>query len=171
MRDWRAYIRDVPDFPKPGILFKDITPLLGDATALREVVEALAAHYADAGVETVAAVEARGFILGGAVATQLGAGFVPLRKPGKLPYRTAGVEYALEYGMDGVEAHEDAFAVQPKVLLVDDVLATGGTLRASAELIERLGGRLVGIAVLVELTFLGGRERLEGYDLFSLMQF
>ena len=154
-----ALIRDVPDFPKPGILFKDITPLLADPAGFAWVVETLAAPWRQAGVGCVAGVEARGFILGAALATELGAGFVPVRKPGKLPARVIAQDYALEYGSDRLEVHEDAIRPGTRVLLVDDVLATGGTLLAARGLLERAGATLVGAAVLVELGALDGRAR------------
>jgi len=164
------YIRDVPDFPKEGIIFKDITPLLADAGALAEAVRLLAEPYQDAAVELVAGIESRGFIFGGAVARQLGAGFVPLRKPGKLPYKTVRREYALEYGTDAVEIHADAVRPGQKVLMVDDLLATGGTMAAACELVEGLGGEIVGVAFLIELCFLGGREKLPGRDIHTLIR-
>jgi adenine phosphoribosyltransferase len=165
------HIRDIPDFPKPGILFKDITPLLLDATALREAVGELAAWARPREVDFVVAAEARGFILGAALAIELGAGFVPARKPGKLPSETISAEYILEYGVDALELHADAIAHGARVLLHDDLLATGGTARALAELVEGAGAEIVGCAFLVELGFLGGRERLEGYDVHALVSY
>lgn len=158
-RDFPALIRDVPDFPRPGIRFKDITPLLADPGGFAWVVDTLAAPWRASGVDCVVGIEARGFILGAALAHALGAGFVPLRKPGKLPARVIAQEYALEYGSDRLEIHEDAIGPAKRVLLVDDVLATGGTLLAARSLLERAGARLVGAAVLVELTALAGRAR------------
>jgi len=152
----RAAIRDVPDFPKPGILFKDITPLLADSTLFRAATEAMAAPYEGAGVTHVVAVESRGFILGGPVAQRLRAGFVPVRKVGKLPYRTERVEYALEYGTDRLEIHADACGAGSRVLVVDDVLATGGTAAAACRLVEQVGGAVVACAFLIELGFLSG---------------
>jgi adenine phosphoribosyltransferase len=169
--DLAAYIRDIPDFPKPGILFKDITPLLLDAEALSEAVARLADWAEPLNVDFVAAPEARGFILGAAVARELGAGFVPARKPGKLPHETITAEYILEYGVDVLEMHADALADGARVLLHDDLLATGGTARALAELIEGAGAEIAGCGFLVELAFLGGRERLAGYDVHALVSY
>lgn len=156
---WTELIRTVPDFPRPGVEFRDITPLLADASGLREAIEAMAAPWRDAGVEAVAGIESRGFILGAALALSLGAGFVPIRKPGKLPGPTLQEAYALEYGSDRLEIHADALAAGCRVLLVDDVLATGGTLLAAARLVERQGAVLDGAAVLAELRALHGRAR------------
>ena len=150
----KSKIRHVPDFPKPGILFYDITTLLGDPAGLRETIDALAGPYAGAGIEKVVGIESRGFILASAVADRLGAGFVPIRKPGKLPATTIGESYALEYGTDSLEIHSDALSRGQRVLLVDDVLATGGTARAAATLVERLGARIHAVTFLIELTFL-----------------
>lgn len=169
--DLAALIRDVPDFPKPGIVFKDISPLLADAEGLREAVEQLAAYAEPRRPELVLGAEARGFILGGALAYRLGCGFATARKPGKLPWRTVSVEYALEYGVDSLEVHEDVVRPGMRVLVHDDVLATGGTARAKADLVERLGGVVVGLAFLLELAFLHGRDRLAGYDVCSLIQY
>src|ERR671915_1929660 len=155
-------IRDVPDFPKPGIIFKDITPVLCDPVLLRQTTEAMAAPYAGAQVSYVVGVESRGFILGAPVALQLGAGFIPVRKPGKLPYRTMAAEYALEYGTDRLEIHADACAPDARVLVVDDVLATGGTAAATCRLVESLGGVVVGCSFLIVLSFLPGRAALAG---------
>jgi adenine phosphoribosyltransferase len=166
-----AHIRDIPDFPKPGILFKDITPLLLDPDALDEAVSEIAAWTRPRDVDFVVAAEARGFILGGAIARELGVGFVPARKPGKLPHDTISAEYILEYGVDALEMHADALAHGARVLLHDDLLATGGTAAALAELIEGTGAQIVGCAFLVELAFLGGRERLTGYDVHSLLSY
>jgi adenine phosphoribosyltransferase len=167
----RERIRDVPDFPKPGIVFKDITPLLLDPAALDYAVGELAAHARPLEVELIVAAEARGFILGGALARELGVGFVPARKPGKLPYDTINAEYALEYGVDTLELHADAVADGTRVLVHDDLLATGGTARAKIDLVEQLGGRVVGASFVVELAFLGGRERLEGLDVNALVTY
>jgi adenine phosphoribosyltransferase len=169
--DLAAHIRDIPDFPKPGILFKDITPLLLDHEALADAVAQLSAWARPLDVDFVVAAEARGFILGAAVALELGAGFVPARKPGKLPHETISAEYILEYGVDALEMHADALADGARVLLHDDLLATGGTARALAELIEGTGATIAGCAFLVELTFLGGRERLAGYDVHALLSY
>jgi adenine phosphoribosyltransferase len=169
--DLAAHIRDIPDFPKPGIMFKDITPLLLDAEALSEAVALLADWGRPLEVDFVVAAEARGFILGAAIARELGAGFVPARKPGKLPHETIAAEYILEYGVDALEMHADALADGARVLLHDDLLATGGTARAKIDLVEQLGGEVVGLAFVIELEFLNGREKLEGYDVFSLIQY
>jgi adenine phosphoribosyltransferase len=171
MTELGAHIRDIPDFPKPGIVFKDITPLLLDASALDAAVTELAEWARPLGVDLVAAAEARGFILGGAIARELGVGFVPARKPGKLPHETISAEYILEYGVDALEMHADALADGARVLLHDDLLATGGTARALAELIEGTGAHVVGCGFLVELAFLGGRERLAGYEVHSLLMY
>ncbi len=153
------FVRDVPDFPKPGIVFKDLTPMLADARAFAAAIDALIAPFRDAGIERVVGIEARGFIFGAAAAHALGAGFVPMRKPGKLPARTIGVDYALEYGKDRLEMHADALVRGERVLLVDDVLATGGTLAAAARLCEQAGASVVGAAVVAEIGILGGRAR------------
>ena len=171
MSDLAAHIRDIPDFPKPGIMFKDITPLLLDADALADAIGRLADWARPLEVDFVVAAEARGFILGGAVARELGVGFVPARKPGKLPHDTIAAEYILEYGVDAMEMHADALAHGARVLLHDDLLATGGTARALAELVEGTGARIAGCAFLVELAFLGGRERLAGYDVHALLSY
>jgi adenine phosphoribosyltransferase len=169
--DLAAHIRDIPDFPKPGILYKDITPLLLDAEALSQAITELADWARPLNVDYVVAAEARGFILGAAIARELGAGFVPARKPGKLPHETVSAEYILEYGVDALEMHADALADGARVLLHDDLLATGGTAQALAELIESAGATIVGCAFLVELAFLGGRERLQGYDVHALLTY
>jgi len=157
----RALVRDVEGFPIPEVTFKDITPLLADPQALKYAVEMIATPYQDAGITKVAGIEARGFVLAPAVALALGAGFVPLRKPGKLPYQTRREEYQLEYGVDGLEIHVDAVGPDDRVLLVDDVIATGGTARAGIDLIRGLGADLAAMVVLIELAFLGGREKLD----------
>jgi adenine phosphoribosyltransferase len=167
----RALIRDVPDFPKKGILFKDITPLLADGDALRAAIAAMAKPYAKAKVDRVAGIESRGFILGAAVAIELGVGFVPIRKPGKLPSNVTSVEYALEYGTDRLEVHDDACGPKMRVLIVDDVLATGGTASAACQLIERLGAEVVGLSFLMTLEFLKGRDRLAGRRVESLLAY
>lgn len=162
MTDWTRLIRDVADFPKPGILFKDITPVLADAAGFAAAIDAMAAPWRGQAINAVIGIEARGFILGAAMAQTLGVGFVPVRKPGKLPGRRLSQTYALEYGEDTLEVHADAVHVGARVLLVDDVLATGGTLDAARALVERLDARLVGAAVLIELAALGGRSRWNG---------
>jgi adenine phosphoribosyltransferase len=167
----RAFVRDIPDFPKPGIVFKDITPLLLNPASLDAAVARLAAFAAPLDVDLVVAAEARGFILGGALARQLGAGFVPARKPGRLPHETAGVRYALEYGIDALEVHADALAGGARVLVHDDLLATGGTARALCDLVERLGSEVVACAFLIELSFLGGRARLEPHRVRALLDY
>ncbi|WP_425491825.1 adenine phosphoribosyltransferase [Luteimonas saliphila] len=159
MSDWFRLVRDVPDFPKPGIVFKDIAPVLADADAFAAAVAAMAAPWRDAPPDAVAGIESRGFILGAALAHALGCGFVPVRKPGKLPGRTLALDYALEYGSDRLEVHVDALPPGARVLVVDDVLATGGTLRAATALLRRQGAEVVGADVLVELAFLRGRQR------------
>jgi adenine phosphoribosyltransferase len=169
--DLRSYVRDIPDFPKPGIVFKDITPLLLDPLALDAAVAGLVAYAEPLGVTFVVAAEARGFILGAAIARQLGAGFVPARKPGKLPHDTVSAEYTLEYGINALEVHADALAGGAKVLVHDDLLATGGTARALCDLVESLGGEIVGAAFLVELSFLGGRDRLAPHDVYALIDY
>src|ERR687887_436620 len=169
--DLRAHIRDIPDFPKPGIVFKDITPLLLDPGALSAAVAGLAKWAGPRDVRYVVAAEARGFILGAALARELGAGFVPARKPGKLPHETVSAEYILEYGIDALEVHSDAFAHGARVLVHDDLLATGGTARAVCDLVERLGGEIVGCAFLVELAFLPGRERLAPFEVHALVNY
>ena len=170
--DWlRGRIRDVADFPTPGIVFRDLTPLLGDVEALRFTVDALADAFGGQRVDKVVGIEARGFILAAPVAYRLGAGFVPVRKAGKLPWRTESEEYALEYGVDRLEVHADAVAPGDQVVVVDDVIATGGTAQATVRLIERLGAAVAGLAFAVELTFLAGREKLEGYDVVSLVTY
>ena len=171
MTDFGAFIRDIPDFPKPGIVFKDITPLLLDAGAMGAAVDELVAWARGREVDFVVAAEARGFILGGALARELGVGFVPARKPGKLPYETITAEYLLEYGVDVLEMHADALSHGARVLVHDDLLATGGTARALCDLVADRGGQVVGCAFLVELTFLRGRERLAPFDVHTLVGF
>jgi adenine phosphoribosyltransferase len=165
----RAKIRDIKDFPTEGILFKDITTLLQDGPAFRAVVDLLAARYRDEHIDVVVGIEARGFIFGGPLAYALGAGLVPVRKLGKLPGKTIEVEYELEYGRDALAIHEDAIKPGQRVLAVDDLLATGGTMAATLRLIELLGGRVVGVAFMIELAFLHGREKLKNYPLHSLL--
>jgi adenine phosphoribosyltransferase len=169
--DLTTRIRDVPDFPKPGVVFKDIMPLLADAEALREAVDRIADWARSLEPDIVLGAEARGYITGGALACRLGCGFVPARKPGKLPWRTVAVKYALEYGFDQLEVHADAIRAGQRVLVHDDVLATGGTAKATVELVEQLGGTVVGLPFIIELAFLKGRDRLEGYDIFSLVEY
>ncbi len=158
--DLRPFIRDIPDFPKPGVMFRDISTLLGDPRAVRVAVDRLVEAYVSAGVDKIAAIEARGFILGGAVAHQLGVGFAPVRKQGKLPWRTRRQDYQLEYGVDSVEMHEDALTAGEKVLIIDDLIATGGTALAAVKLIEGLGATVVGASFVVDLPELGGMAKL-----------
>jgi adenine phosphoribosyltransferase len=169
--DLKKLIREVPDFPKPGILFYDITTLLKDAAGLRETIDLLKARYAGLPVDVVLGIEARGFIFAPAVAYALGKGFVPVRKPKKLPAETVKVEYALEYGTDALEIHKDAIQPGQRVLIVDDVLATGGTAAAVAGLVEKLGGTVAGLAFVCELDFLNGRGKLAGREIFSLIHY
>ena len=167
----RAKIRDIKDFPTEGILFKDITTLLKDGPAWRYAVDSLASHYQKEKVDVVVGVESRGFIFGGAIAHQLNAGFVPVRKLGKLPGKTIEVEYELEYGRDALAMHEDAITSGQRVLAVDDLLATGGTMGATLRLVEQLGGKVVGVAFMIELAFLKGREKLKNYPLHALITY
>ncbi|HEY3265261.1 MAG TPA: adenine phosphoribosyltransferase [Actinomycetota bacterium] len=167
----RALIRDVPDFPQEGVLFKDITPLLADPIAFSTVIDLLVVHFGRGSVDKVVGIEARGFIIASPVAYHFGAGFVPVRKKDKLPWQTESAEYALEYGTATLEIHTDGVRPGERVLIVDDVLATGGTAQATAGLVERVGGKVVGLAFLIELGFLSGRKRLEGYDLFTLIDY
>ena len=169
--DLKTKIRDVPDFPKPGVVFKDIMPLLADAAALQEAVERIAEWAEPRSPDVVLGAEARGYITGGALACRLGCGFVPARKPGKLPWRTVAVKYALEYGFDQLEVHADSIRPGQRVLVHDDVLATGGTAKATVELVEQLGGTVVGLPFIIELAFLNGRERVSGYDVYSLIEY
>lgn len=168
--DLKAYIRDIPDFPKKGIVFKDITPLLADKQAFKYAIDSLA-ELVTSQVDLVLGAEARGFIIGGALAYRLGAGFIPARKPGKLPYQVTSALYELEYGQDALEIHEDSITPGEKVLIVDDVLATGGTARAKADLVEKLGGKVVSLAFLIELSFLQGRKKLKDYNVQSLITY
>lgn len=168
----KTWIRDVPDFPKPGIMFKDITPLLRSPEALVSACELLAEPFRDAGVTVVAAIESRGFIFGGVVAKNLNAGFVPIRKPGKLPWARRRHEYVLEYGSDALEIHDDALTPDDRVLVIDDVLATGGTVTAATHLVRGFEAKLVGIATVIELEFLGGRSRIhEGVTFHSILRY
>jgi adenine phosphoribosyltransferase len=169
--DLKKFIRDVPNWPKKGILFRDITPLLGSAEAFRTAVDVMAAEFAGEGIQYVVGVEARGFILGGAVAAKLNAGFIPVRKLGKLPSKTVSVAYDLEYGTSTIEVHKDAVPAGAKILMVDDLLATGGTIKASCELIERLGGKIAGVVFLIELTELDGIKKLSGYKVKSIIRY
>src|SRR5436853_7211030 len=171
MDDLKKLIREVPDFPKPGILFYDITTLLKDKDGLRGVIDGLKLHYQDLRVDVVLGIEARGFIFAPAVAYALGAGFVPVRKPKKLPAARVSVTYDLEYGTDTLEMHQDAVGEGHRVLIVDDLLATGGTAKAVVDLVEGLGGEIVGLSFLVELTFLNGRAKFDGYNLKSLLSY
>ncbi len=171
MVDLKKLIREVPNFPKPGILFYDITTLLKDAHGLHSLICDLAAHYEDRRPEVVVGIEARGFVFGPALAFRLGVGFVPVRKPKKLPAETASVTYDLEYGTDTLEIHKDAIRPGERVLISDDLLATGGTALATLRLIEKLGGKVDSLAFVIELEFLNGRNRLEGYDVFSLLKY
>jgi adenine phosphoribosyltransferase len=167
----KALIRDVPDFPQKGIVFKDITPLLADPIAFSTVIDLIVVHFGRGNVDKVVGIEARGFIMASPVAYHFGAGFVPVRKKDKLPWSTQAAEYELEYGKATLEIHQDAVAPGERVLVVDDVLATGGTARATAQLVERIGGKVVGIACLIELGFLNGRDKLQGYDVFTLLTY
>jgi adenine phosphoribosyltransferase len=167
----RSLVRDVPDFPQQGITFKDITPLLGDEVAFSTAIDMIVVHFGRGNVDKVVGIEARGFILSSPVAYHFGAGFVPVRKAGKLPWESESEQYELEYGTETLEIHRDAFTPGERVLIVDDVLATGGTARATARLVERLGAKVIGIAFLVELGFLKGRQKLDGYEVLSLLSY
>ena len=169
--DLKAKIRHVPDFPKAGILFYDITTLLQDAAGFRAAIDSLAIPFQDQGIEVVAAVESRGFIFGAAVADRIGAGFTPVRKPGKLPSTTVSCSYALEYGTDSLEMHRDAVRQGQRVLIVDDLLATGGTARATTDLVKELGGEVYALAFLIELAALNGRQRLAGERIHSVLKY
>jgi adenine phosphoribosyltransferase len=171
MNELKPLIREIPDYPKPGILFYDLTTLLKDKRGFHALIDALCAHYAKAKIDIVAGIEARGFIFAPALAYSLGAGFVPVRKPKKLPAKTSNVSYALEYGTDSLEIHEDAIQRGQKVIICDDLLATGGTAAATVKLVRQLGGEVAGAAFAVELTFLSGRQKLEGIDVLSLIQY
>ncbi len=171
MDELKKLIREIPDYPKPGILFYDLTTLLKDKNGLRTLIDQLCAHYAGKPVDLVAGIEARGFIFAPALAYRLGAGFVPVRKPSKLPAKTAQVSYQLEYGTDALEIHEDAVRAGQRVLVCDDLLATGGTAAATVKLVRLLGGEVTGAAFAVELSFLNGRAKLPGLDVFSLIQY
>ena len=171
MNTLKQLIREIPDFPKPGILFYDITTLLKDKQGLKGTLDALKTQYEGAQVDVVVGIEARGFIFAPALAYALGAGFVPVRKPKKLPAVCESISYDLEYGSDTLEVHRDAIVPGSKVLIVDDLLATGGTAKAVTRLVEQLGGSVAGLGFVLELTFLSGREKLEGYDIFSVLQY
>lgn len=171
MKDLSRRIRSIPDFPKKGILFRDITPLLQDSESFREAVDILSDKYRNEEVDLVVSAEARGFILGACLAYKLGVGFVPVRKPGKLPYEVEKATYELEYGEDTLEMHRDGMSKGDRVLLFDDLLATGGTARAICQLVEKLGGKIAGICFLIELTFLKGREKIKDYPVFSLIKY
>ncbi len=171
INDLKSKIRDVPDFPKPGVVFKDITPLLADAQAFRSALDLLGDRYQGQGVDVVVGVEARGFIVGSALAYKLGAGHVIIRKAGKLPFKTHRAIYQLEYGTDTLEIHEDAFHPGARVLIADDVLATGGTVAAAIDLVKKVGGEILEVAFLVELTFLKGSEKIQDYPIFSVIKY
>jgi adenine phosphoribosyltransferase len=171
MEHLKKLIREVPDFPKPGILFYDITTLLKDPAGLVELADGLVAHYAGNPPDVVLGIEARGFIFGPLMAARLGTGFIPVRKPGKLPAEKSRISYDLEYGQDTLEIHTDAVLAGQRVLIVDDLLATGGTARATCDLVESLGGKIHGLAFVVELTFLPGRARLNGYDVHAVLSY
>lgn len=169
--DFKSLVRTIEDFPKPGISFKDITTLLSNPEAFRAAIDQMAEPFLDKGIEVVTGPEARGYIFASALAYRLGASFVPIRKPGKLPYKTRKVTYSLEYGTDTLECHEDAITPGQRVLVVDDLLATGGTIRATVDLVESLGGNVVGVSFLIELAFLEGRKKLQNYDVHSLITY
>lgn len=171
MHNIRKAIRDIPDFPKPGVVFKDITPVLKDHALFSKTIDIFVEKYRDKGVDAVAAIESRGFIFGSALALELGVPFIPIRKRGKLPYKTVSTTYELEYGTSSIEMHVDALDKGDNVLIFDDLAATGGTAKASAELIEKVGAKVLGMAFIIELTFLNPREKLAGYDVFSIVKF
>ncbi|MBI3586340.1 MAG: adenine phosphoribosyltransferase [Ignavibacteriales bacterium] len=171
MHNLAASIRNVPDFPKKGIVFRDITTLLKDPKAFKQTTEIFCEHYRNKHIDKIACIESRGFILGAAIALELGIGFVPIRKKGKLPAKTLKQEYALEYGTDSIEIHVDAIQAGENVLIHDDLLATGGTVGAACKLVQGLGGNIVGLSFLIELNFLHGREKLKGHDIFSIIQY
>lgn len=171
MHNLAASIRNVPDFPKKGIVFRDITTLLKDPKAFKHATEIFCEHYRNRHIGKIACIESRGFILGAAIALELGIGFVPIRKKGKLPAKTLKQEYALEYGTDSIEIHADAIQTGENVLIHDDLLATGGTVEAACKLVQGLGGNIVGLSFLIELNFLHGREKLKGHDIFSIIQY
>ncbi len=169
--DLRQYIRDIPDFPVEGILFRDITPLMQEPSAFKYVIDRMAEHYEGQGVDVILGIEARGFLIGAPLAYKLGKPFVPVRKEGRLPYETKSVKYALEYGQNVVEVHTDAVSRGQRAVILDDLLATGGTMAAGAELVESMGGEVAGLAAVIELIDLDGRERLSGYGVYSLVQY
>ena len=169
--DLRQYIRDIPDFPVEGILFRDITPLMQEPEAFGYVIDRMAEHYEGEGIDVILGIEARGFLIGAPLAYRLGKPFVPVRKEGRLPYETRSVKYALEYGQNVVEVHTDAISEGQRAIILDDLLATGGTMAAGAELVESMGGEVAGLAAVIELIDLDGRERLSGYGVFSLVQY
>jgi adenine phosphoribosyltransferase len=171
MTDFKSIIREIPDFPKPGILFYDLTTLMKNAAGFAAAIDELAGHYRGQSIDVVLGIEARGFIFASSLAYKLGAGFVPVRKPGKLPAATNKVSYDLEYGQDSLEIHKDAIEPGMRVLIADDLIATGGTAAAVARMVQQMGGNLVGLAFLVELEFLHGRDKLQGLDLFSLIKY
>ena len=171
MNNLEALIRDIPDFPEKGVIFKDITPVLGDADAFSDLIDAMAEPFVERGITKVAGIEARGFTLATPVAGRIGAGFIPLRKPGKLPYDTSREEYQLEYGTDALEVHTDAVTPGEKILLVDDVIATGGTAAAAIKLLRQVGAEVVGFSVFIELMFLGGASKLDGVPLHALLRY
>ena len=168
--DLKTYLRDVPDFPKPGILFKDISPLLAEPKAMKHVIERMAQMVFEGQVDRIAAIDSRGFLFGAPLAVHLGVGFTPIRKRGKLPWRTNRIEYALEYGTDVLEMHQDGVQAGHRVLLVDDLLATGGTMKAACELVEGVGGKVIGCAFVVEIRALGGRAKLQPRRIHSLVE-
>lgn len=170
MNDLKSYIRDIPGFPKEGIIFKDITTLLKNGPKFKEAIDMIASKFSGEKIDVILSIESRGFIFGSAVAYKLGVGMIPVRKKGKLPYKTHSVTYALEYGNDTLEIHQDAFSKGARVLIVDDLLATGGTAKAVADLVEKMGGKVAAMAFLIELTALKGREKLKGYNIISLIQ-
>ena len=169
--DLKSAVRDVPDFPKKGIIFKDITTLLARGDLFRHAIDQIVEHFKDKGIQKVIGIESRGFIIGSAVAYKLGAGVIPIRKKGKLPYKTVSATYQLEYGTDTLEMHEDAIIPKEKILIVDDLLATGGTVTATIELAKKLGADIVGLAFLIELEFLRGRDKIKGIDVYSLIKY
>lgn len=171
VEELKGSIRDIPDFPKKGIIFKDITTLLKDGKKFQKAIDCIVERYKDKKIDKVVSVEARGFIFGSAIAYKLGAGVIPVRKKGKLPHETNRIEYELEYGKDSLEIHKDAISPNDNVLIIDDLLATGGTMKAVCDLVQRAGGRVVEVAFLIELTFLKGRDRLKGHQVFSLIEF
>lgn len=171
MEELKQGIRDIPNFPKEGIIFKDITPLLKNPALFKKAIDALCEHYKNKNINTVISIESRGFIFGSVIAYNLGASFVPVRKKGKLPHDTQAVTYELEYGQDTLEIHKDAVSAGDRVLIIDDLLATGGTIGAVVDLVENLGAEVAGIGFLIELTFLKGREKKKGYDIFSLIKY